>query len=527
MLHDAIRTNNYKEKRVIQMSRIANASKNIRFGYLGILLTLILQFISRTIFIQTIGITYLGVNGLFTNVLSILSFTELGIGTAMNYSLYKPVAENNREKIKSLMYLYKNAYHLIAVIVAVIGLALVPFLSNIIKDPGTISQHELVVFYLIYLFNTVSSYLVSYKYSLVNAEQKNYIQSNIRTITMTVITTCQIIILLVYRNYLFYLIIAAVVELIQKIFVTRYFNIHYPYLLEKNVEKLSVGEMNAIRKNIKALIFHKIGEISVYQTDNLLISFFINVTTVGLVSNYTLIITSITSFISIIFNSTLSGFGNFIATESIEKQYALFKVYRFVGFWLYGFASIALVILLGPFIQVWVGQDMVISNLVLYLIIIDYYIKGHRVVVNNFKTAAGVFDADKYVAILQAIVNLVVSIILVRAIGLPGIYVGTVVQGLISTMTKPIIIYRKIFNKTGIEYYIDSLIYLGILIIPLIILEILKSIIFEQVTINRFFIMLFAVTIIPNFIFIILFRKREEFKYLWGLVLLKYSKRRV
>ena len=139
------------------MGRIENASKNIRYGYLGVLLTLLLQFVSRTIFIHTIGVTFLGVSGLYTNVLSVLSFAELGIGTAMNFSLYKPVAENDKDKIKSLMQLYKYAYRWIALVVTVFGLGVIPFLNFIIKEPGAITPNELIIYYVIFLFNTVST----------------------------------------------------------------------------------------------------------------------------------------------------------------------------------------------------------------------------------------------------------------------------------------------------------------------------------------------------------------------------------
>ncbi|MGO4961241.1 lipopolysaccharide biosynthesis protein [Jeotgalibaca porci] len=500
------------------MSRINNASKNIKYGYIATFITLILKFISRTVFIYTIGTTYLGINGLYVNILSVLSFAELGIGNAMNYSLYKPVAENDKEKIKSLMNLYKNAYRWIALIVACIGLLLVPFLNLIIKEPGNIRSNELIIYYLIFLFNTVSTYFVVYKYSLANAEQKNYIKTNIQTLTVIVTTMLQLIVLIIMKSFLIYLISAALIELIQKIFANRYLNKRYPYLLDKNTRKLSKKEKDPIIKNIKALVFHKIGDISVHQTDNILISLFINITTVGLVSNYTLIISSVTSFINIIFNSLISGFGNLIATERIEKQYELFKVYRFVGFWCYGFASIAFILLINPFIELWIGSEMLVSGIVIYLIIIEYYLKGHRIVVNNFKVAAGIFDEDKYIGLIQAVVNLVVSIVMVRKIGLPGIYVGTVLQGLVSTMTRPFIVYNKVFKKSGMEYYKDSLVYLIVLIIPLLGLELIKNTILKNLTISNFIVMIVLVAIIPNLTFVLLLRKRKEFKYLLQLV---------
>ncbi len=326
------------------MGRIENAERNIFFGIIGNIVSFILGFISRTVFIHNLSVTYLGVNGLYTNILSVLSLAELGIGTAMNYSLYKPVAENNYETIKTLMQLYKKIYRIIAIIITVAGLILLPFLKFIIKDPGNISQNELFLYYLIFLFNTVSTYFVSYKYSLVNAEQKNYIQSNIQVITSVAVLISQIIILKIFKSFMLYLIAGAVIGVVQKVFVHLYLNKQYPYLLEKDYIPLSKEEMKPIKKNITALMYHKFGDVMIHQTDNIILSSFINVTFVGLLSNYNLIILSVISFINTIFNSLISGLGNLIALDSKEKQYKLFKVYRFSAFWIYGMVLIVYIL---------------------------------------------------------------------------------------------------------------------------------------------------------------------------------------
>lgn len=508
------------------MGRIDNASKNIYYGYIANFLKILLGFISRTVFIYTLGATYLGVNGLYTNILSVLSLAELGIGTAMNYSLYKPVAENDREKIKSLMLLYKKAYHCIAAVITIIGLLLLPFLGFLIKDPGNIGTKDLSIYYLIFLFNTVSSYFIAYKYSLINAEQKNYIQTNIELITYIISTIVQLLILLIFKNFLLYLLSAAIINLIQKIYVNLYFKKLYPFLSDKNVKKLTKAEKKPIMKNVKALMYHKIGDIGVHQTDNIIISSFINVTMVGIVSNYNLIITSVSSFINIIFNSVVSGFGNLIVTENKEKQFQIFKVYRFLGFWLYGFSAIAFYELLTPFVTLWLGPKMIIPNLAIMLIIINYYFQGHRIVINNFKIAAGLFDEDKYIAFIQMVVNIVVSLALVRELGLVGVYIGTVCAGLVSTFTKPFIVYKKSFEKSAKEYYIDSLKFLFIIIISAITLDVIKALVITTLSISNFIIMFILVIIVPNLMFLICFRKRIEFKYLFQTIKCRIRRKR-
>ena len=493
-------------------SRIKMTMKNAFWSYFSMIVSLIIQFVSRTVFIYYLGGTYLGINGLFSNVLGVLSFAELGIGTAMNFSLYKPVAEGNKEKIKSYMFYYKWAYRIIALVVSVLGLVLVPFLPILVKDPG--NAGNITIYYLIFLFNTVTSYFVSYKYSLVNAEQKNYIYTNANLIITLTQTIVQMLSIIVCKNYLVYLLVGAGFGIFQKIFISKYLNNLYPYLLEKNVEKLTREERNTLIEKVKALVIHKVGEISVHQTDNIIVSAFVGVRLVGLLSNYNLIINTISSCISVLFNSVTGSLGNLVATESKERQYEIFCIYRFIGFWFYGFTSIALLTLLTPFITLWIGKSMVVDEVVIALIILNYYMIGHRVCLNNIKTAAGIFEQDKYVAIIQAIVNLVASIMLVQIIGIRGVYIGTILQGIISSTVKPIVVYKNLFSKSSIYYFIDSIKYLIAVVCPLIICLWCRNVVLSTTTIMRFIIMVIIVVIIPNSIFVMFFHNRYEFKYI-------------
>ncbi len=176
------------------MGRVKSAKRNIAFGYVGQLATALMSFVLRTVFIMHLSEQLLGVNSLYSNILSLLNMAELGIGTALNFSLYGPVARGETEKIKSYMQMYRKAYHAIAGVVAGLGLLLAPFLKYLIKNPGDNSLRDLTIYYFIFLFNTVSSYFVAYKYSLINAEQKNYIQTNINTITKVIVVFLQILV---------------------------------------------------------------------------------------------------------------------------------------------------------------------------------------------------------------------------------------------------------------------------------------------------------------------------------------------
>ena len=507
------------------MGRVQSAAKNIAFGYIGNLTTQLLGFILRTVFISYLGDTLNGINDLYTGILSVLSLAELGVGTALNYSLYGPVARKDYEKIKSYMQLYKKAYRVIGLVIAVIGLAISPFLPYLVKQPQGVSVRDLTLYYFIFLFNTVSTYFVAYKYSLAYAEQKNYIQTNTITITKMITVTLQIAVIVTTRNFYLYLLTAAAVELIQKIFISWYLNRLYPYLKDKNVKKLSKEETGEVVTKTKALVFHKVGDVARLQTDSMIISAFINVTLVGFVGNYNMILNSVANFVNIIFNSVLSSFGNLIATESKEKQYSVFKVYRFFACWVYGFSAVGFFLLLTPFIVIWQGPEKVLAAGAVACILIDYYFKGDRIVLSNFKTAAGVFEQDKYLALIQGVVNLILSIVLVQKIGLVGIYIGTIVSGLIANITKPFIIYKVCFEKSVKTYFLDSVKYLAVLFGILVLLTGIRQFVMPQVTILSFMLMFIVICVVFNGIFLLLFGRTQEFGYLWGIIKKKLGRK--
>ena len=500
------------------MGRVKYAARNIMFGYVSNIITLLLNAVLRYVFILRLDETLLGINSTYTNILSVLSLAELGVGTAINFSLYAPVAKGDREKVKAYMQFYKKAYRTIAFIVAGIGLVLVPFLKYIIKDPvGIDSTQDLINFYLIFLFNTVSSYFVAYKYSLPNAEQKNYIQSNVITITKIVTTLVQTIVILTTSSFYGYLISASVIELAQKIFANIYLNYKYPYLKEKNVEKLTKEETSDIKRKTGALVCHKVGDVARLQTDAIIISGLINVAMSGIVDNYNLVISSVSNFVNIIFNSVISSFGNLIVTESREKQYSMFCVYRFFASWIYGFSAVGFYILLTPLIQLWLGEKWILPGVVVAAILVDYYFKGERVVLSNFKTAAGVFEQDKYLPLVQGAVNLILSVVLAIKIGLIGVYIGTIVSGLLANIIRPVIIYRVCFERNAAVYFYDTVRYAAVIILATVCCILCGNIFMKEVTIASFSVMIVIITVVFNGIFILFFGKTAEFLYLFAI----------
>lgn len=494
----------------MEESRTKNVKRNIFYGYLSTIITAAFSIISRTIFVYTLGAGYLGVSGLFSNVLGVLSFTELGIGSAIVFSLYKPIAEDDREKIKSLLGLYKNAYRIIAVVVTGIGVAIVPFLGYIVNSE--IPMAEIRIYYSIFLFNTVSSYFVTYKTAYVTAIQKDYIVTNTSTIGTIVATLLQIILLLLKGSYLGYLVVACVIGLLQKVFTVIYLNKKYPILIENQVQSLDSETKNSIWRNVSALIIHKIGDVAVNQTDNIIVSTFVNTAAVGVLSNYTTINALVASFTNRFFSSFTASFGNMIAKEGLEKQRKIFDVYDLLGFWVYGFVMIAFITLVQPLIVLWLGEGLLMDNLTVILYFISLYLTGITYVSYNFKVAAGKFNEDKWVAFVQAVVNLVVSIIAIKMIGMPGVFVGTIVSRMVVVFVRPYIVYKYVLEQSVVAYYTRLCLRSALAFSLCLVMWRIKALIMPEVTVMRFILLCGLTTVIPNVVFFFLFRKCEAFK---------------
>ena len=447
------------------MSKIANLRSNIIYGYLSTVSLVLLNFISRTIFLYTLNENYLGVYSLFSSVIGVLSFADLGIGVAMNFALYKPVAENNTELIKSLIKFYKKIFMFIMIIIFVCGLCFIPFINFFITTKSYLGPIKLYFF--IFLINTCVSYLVSYKFTLVNAYQKEYLIKKISIIVDFSATIINIIVLITTHSFLYYLLSILIINIIKNMYLSKSVDDLFPLLKDKNVNEIDVKEVNSIKKNVTALMFHKVGDIAIYQTDNFIISKFIDIGTVGIFSNYTLIKNSLNSLVNIIFTSSISTIGNILASNDDYQSLKIFKIFNFVNFWIYGYISISMLLLFTPFITLWIGSNKTIGLSILFVFCLDNYILGQRSAYLNFKTAFGQFNDDKYVVIISAIINLVISIIAVNQLGLLGVVMGTLFAGIFEGIVRPIISYKKITGENVVYYFLNIIKYFSITVIAL------------------------------------------------------------
>ncbi len=432
-------------------SRTQYAAKNFMWATIGNLSTAVLTLIQRTIFIYILGTTYLGVSGLFTNILGMLSLAELGFGSAISFSLYKPLADKDTKKVWAIIDLYKIIYRVVATVVTIIGLLIVPFLRIIAK--GAEELDHLTFIYCIYLFNTVTSYLITYKSTVLNADQRNYLITNINTVVKIITVIVQTFVLILFQSFILYLIVESMIQLVSKFYLNYFTNKRYPYLREKNKEKLSKEDKDVIFNKVKALVVHKIGEVSIYQTDNIVTSMFINVNTVGLVSNFTLIINYVNKYVVSFFSASIAGLGNLNATESLDRKYTVFKKYDFLGFFFFSISSIMLYFLLPPFVEIWLGKERLIDNITVLLLCANFYFVGQRIPVGNMKDSAGVYEPDAWMSIVEAIINIIISVVGAIYLGLIGIYIGTVVSGLVPTFGKPYVLYKYVLEKSSRTYY--------------------------------------------------------------------------
>jgi len=502
------------------MTRTDYSLKNLKYAIFGQFIGLIISFLSRMIFVRTLSAEYLGINGLFTNILSILSLAELGIGVSIVYSMYKPLAENDIYKIKALISLYKKAYTIIGITIAVVGLAIIPFLDYLIKDMPNIPNIKFI--YSMFVINSSISYFFSYKRSLIIADQKRYIATIYRYGFYFILNLFQIIILVITRNYFFYIGLQIINTLAENICISKKADKLYPYLRDREKGILNKEDKKTIFKNIRAMMFHKVGSIVVTGTDNLLISKLIGIKEVGLYSNYVLIINALNTIYTLIFESFTASIGNLGVTETNEKNKFIFDCINLFGFWIYGFSSICLINLFNHFIYLWLGKEYLFPVSFVLIIVINFYLSGMRKSVLTFRDALGLFAHDRYKAIIEAIINLIISILLSKYFGISGILIGTIISTLTTCFwVEPFVLYKYGFHASIKNYFYKYIYYTIIMIISGIITwNICK--IFSSNSILKFIYKVLVCITVPNILFLLIFWRTEEFQYILKILLNKY-----
>lgn len=502
--------------------RTANSVRNVKYAVLGQFFAIIINLIARIVFVKVLSAEYLGLSGLFSNILTILCLSELGFGTAMSYQLYKPLADNDTEKVKSLLKLYKKIYIIIGIIILGLGCLCIPVYPYLINELPDIKNIDLI--YILFVINTASSYFFAYKRILVTADQKQYISTFYKYSFYFLLNILQIIELLLFKNYILFLCIQIIMTLFENFFLSIKVNKIYPYLKEKNVKNVSDHDIKDMKFNVKAMFFHKFGGVVLNSTDNIIISKYLGLASVGIYSNYLLITNALNSIVSQIFNSVVASIGNLDVTSGKNSMTKVFDKVFFLNFWIYCVCTICLISLFNPFINLWLGSEYTLPLFSVIVISINFYIFGMRKTAMSFREATGNYYVDRISPIAESILNICLSIFLVKYYGLAGVVLGTIISSLLTNFwCEPYVICKKSLNKSIFEYLKVYIKYTLICIIIAFITIFISNLIPSE-NIVMFLVKSVVAFIIPNLFLLILFRKNKYFKFYVSLIASKILK---
>ena len=495
----------------MKLNRTKNAKKNIIFGTILKLYQIIIPFIMRTAMIYWLGVEYLGLNSLFTSVLQVLNLAELGVGSAMVYSMYKPIAKDDSTTICALMKLYKVYYRMIGAVICIIGVIILPFIPKLIN--GNVPEDMNV--YILYLMNvmaTVLSYwLFAYKNCLLQAHQRTDVISKITIGINTIMYITQFLLLFIFRNYYFYVIALLAGQVTINVVTAIVVNKMYPnYKPRGKLPKEAISEIN---QRVRDLFTAKVGGVIVNSADTIVISAFLGLTVLAIYQNYFYVITAVTGIVGVIFSSCTAGIGNSIITETQEKNFKDLKKFTFIIAWLGGFCSCALLCLFQPFMKIWVGDDkLLLSFSCVVCLVCYYYVYEINQMLMLFKDAAGIWHEDRFRPLVTAMTNLILNLILVNYIGIYGVLLSTVISMIFVGMPWVIHnLFTTVFKVNPKQYIIRLFIYAIITIfIVLITYNICNFIKIEGII--GLIIKGFICMIISNLLFWISYRRFSEYK---------------
>lgn len=500
----------------MEKSRTSNSLKNMVFGIGGEIVSIILGFVTRTVFIWLLSKEYLGVSGLFTNVLSILSLANLGFDTAIVYSLYKPLAEGDMVSVKGYMKLFRKVYAAVGVIVFALGMSLMPFLPSLIKGKEVNIPENLYLIYFLFLLQSSVSYFFSYKRSLLIASQQTRVISIQHTIFMVIRNVAETVMLLVFRAYIPALIAIIACQIGEDIRIAYVTDKIFPMLRDKELRgELTPEQKAALKGNVGALLLYKISGTVITSTDNILITKLVGLIEAGLYSNYTYIVGVIRTVLDYVFNSMKASVGNYNVTQSKEENERLYYLIFFTCFWLNGFCSVCLAVLLNPFITLWRGADYTLNSWTVLAVVANFYTAGMQFASTTYREVTGTFRVGKYRPLFAAVLNLGVSIVLALppfSLGVTGILLGTIISRLcVYFWLDPWIIHKRVFEKNVGIYFLKYLLYAVVVFAAGAACIALRDLLPIGQPVLHFIVTMVICLILPNLIFLVLFFRTKEF----------------
>lgn len=491
-------------------SRIVNASRNIVFGIMLKVYQTLLPFIIRTVMIYYLGMEYVGLNSLFTSVLSVLNLAELGVGSAMVFSMYKPIAQNDTNTICALMKLYKLYYRIIGFVIFVGGLIILPFIPELIN--GSVPENmNVYILYLLNLGSTVFSYwLFAYKNSMLTAYQRSDIISKIQIVCSSIQYATQILAIIVIKSYYVFLAITLFVQILNNIIISRVSDKMYPNMQPQGI--LDKDVIKQINHRVKDLFTAKVGGVVVNAVDSIVISAVLGLTSLAIYQNYFYMISAVIGFSTVIFKAVTASIGNSMVTENIDKNYDDFQTITLFCFFVFGICASCFLCLFQPFMKIWVGKTNLLPDLMVILFTIYFYVCELMNLFSMFKDAAGIWHQDRFRPLLEAACNLCLNLVFVHIMGLYGILLSTIIS--MAFLSLPWL-YRNLFKygfkKSSIEY--TKMVFASFLIVAIIcFLDYIVCSFIPNQGIIAFVIKMIVCIIITSIMHVVMFSRFKRFK---------------
>lgn len=446
--------------------RVKSSALNIFSNVSILIIQTILLLVVRIIFINNLGIEYLGLQNLLVNIMSMLSLTELGIAYAISFSLYKPLADKDHLQVSKIISLYKKIYFGIGIGISVFGIMMLPFLDYLIVD-YTVEHLEII--FLIYLITLVSGYFISYKEILISADQKGYKLLFFNLFRIILTYSIQIVVLLLTKSFIYFILVELIIYLIRRFAVNSYIKNYYKEIDFKCKEKLKKDELKKITKNVKYLFCNKIGIFLLDGTDNIIISSIIGLASVGIYANYLSIVSILKNLLNSFINGITSSFGNLVTENNRDSQYVVFKIMNLITFAFVGMCSVGMFNIFNPFIKFLFGEEYIFSQVIVIVIVFNFFLSSVTIPLESVKNANGYYKKNRYLSLIQAIINLFISILFGIKFGIIGVFLGTTISYILTTSWKlPYNIYKYIFNVNPFMYYINFVKEMSLILISIV-----------------------------------------------------------
>lgn len=497
-------------------SRTQKSVRNIAFSIAYQLVTLFSNFLMKTILIKSLGIQYTGVSALFTDILTVLSVAELGFGMAVSYALYRPLYEKDDIQIAKLMRLFKKIYRIVFSVIIAAGIVCLFFLKYIVTGVPDIKE-DIHIIFIFFILKTAVSYLFVYKAILIEANQEKHIVSAIGMAVCILTAASEAVALAVFKSYIGYLVIMVTMIIVQNVIISLVANHRYPMLKTECSESLSPAERKEIFKNVRALAIYKISGAFQRGVDSVIISAMLGTSLVGFLSYYKMIVNNVNSLFGQVFEAIKPSVGNLAASESGERQYAVFKKMCFMSFAIGNFVTVSLITLLNPFIALWLGNNYLLGMDIVIMLAADAYIINMVPPYESFRNANALFVQGKYRPAAMVVLNIVLSVALADKWGMSGVLFATIAARVLTHVWyDPRLIYRKVFHKPFLQYIKMKTLYLLIVIVNCVLVYAICSIISVSNQWLGFCLKAVLCVVIPNTVLIVLFRNNDEFKTLYA-----------